>query len=334
MADTKAAPAPVNSHTAAPEVAYPDEKVTGNQHVELGDTKETPDDVDPSSPEAYYRNFEPIRELNLPDWRSTERQIVKRLDLTLMPTLWLLYFNNYLDRTNIAQARLNTLDEDLNLTGADYSTAVSVLTVGYMLAQVPSNMLLTRVRPSMYIPATAIVWSAVSAATAGATNASTLITVRFFLGILEAPMFPGALYVMSCWYTRKELALRTSLLYSGLLVAQCVSGLLAAGIFAGMDGAAGLAGWQWLFVVEALMSTVCGIAAFFTLPDYPHSKTGSQRWAMNEDMRRLAEARIVADRVTGSLGSGGVIAGLKLVLKDPKFYIFAWMNLAMTAGYG
>lgn len=90
--------------------------------------------------------------------------------------------NNYLDRTNIAQARLNTLDEDLNLTGADFSTAVSVLTVGYMLAQVPSNMLLTRVRPSMYIPATAIVWSAVSAATAGATNASTLITIRFFLG--------------------------------------------------------------------------------------------------------------------------------------------------------
>ena len=113
-----------------------------------------------------------------------------------------------------------------------------------------------------------------------------------------------------------------------------MSGLLAAGIFAGMDNAAGMAGWQWLFIVEALMSTVCGIAAFWTLPDYPHSKTGSQRWAMNEDMRRLAEARIVADRVTGSSGSGGVVAGLKLVLRDPKFYIFAVMNLVMTAGYG
>jgi sugar phosphate permease len=139
---------------------------------------------------------------------------------------------------------------------------------------------------------------------------------------------------MSCWYTRKELALRTSILYSGLLVAQCVSGLLAAGIFSGMDGLAGYAGWQWLFIVEALMSTVCGIAAFFTLPDYPSSKTGSQRWSMNDDMRRLGEARIVADRVTGSGGSGGVLAGLKLVLRDPKAYIFAWMNLVMTAGYG
>ena len=173
-----------NNGTAAPEVVS-DKKAEN----ELGtfETKETVsslDDGEPvgTGPEAYYRNFAPIAELNLPDWRHTEKQLVNRLDWTLMPTLWLLYMNNYLDRTNIAQARLNTLDEDLGLTGADFSTAVSVLTVGYMLAQVPSNMLLTRVRPSMYIPATAIVWSAVSAATAGATNSSTLITIRFFLG--------------------------------------------------------------------------------------------------------------------------------------------------------
>jgi hypothetical protein len=185
--DSKAETAPPRDTAVSSDVGRPDEKVAANdQQWEHGALKETHSsesiEPDPSSPEGYYRNFQPIRELNLPDWQRTEKQLVKRLDLTLMPTLWLLYLNNYLDRTNIAQARLNTLDEDLNLTGADYSTAVSVLTVGYMLAQVPSNMLLTRVRPSMYIPATAIVWSAVSAATAGVTNASTLITVRFFLG--------------------------------------------------------------------------------------------------------------------------------------------------------
>lgn len=72
------------------------------------------EEIDPSDPASYYRNFAPIAELNLSNWRQTERQLVRRLDLTLMPTLWLLYMNNYLDRTNIAQARLNTLDEDLN----------------------------------------------------------------------------------------------------------------------------------------------------------------------------------------------------------------------------
>ena len=185
----KAEPIPTAREGTVPEAPYMDEKPASNE-LENSEKKRTSSSQDGeperSGPEAYYRNFEPIAALNLPDWHHTEKQLTKRLDLTLMPTLWLLYFNNYLDRTNIAQARLNTLDEDLGLTGADFSTAVSVLTVGYMLAQVPSNMLLTRLRPSIYIPCTAIVWSAVSAATAGATNSSTLITIRFFLGVLEA----------------------------------------------------------------------------------------------------------------------------------------------------
>lgn len=83
-----------------------------------------------------------------------------------------------------------------------------------MIAQLPSNMLLTRVRPGIYLPCTTLIWSGVSIATAFTTNASTLFTVRFFLGITEAPLFPGAVFLMSCWYTRKELALRTSILYS------------------------------------------------------------------------------------------------------------------------
>lgn len=190
MAEPKTDPSPPGNITNNPGISGPEvisNKKAENELATL-EQKETVsssvDDGEPvgQGPEAYYRNFAPIAELSLPDWRHTEKQLVNRLDWTMMCTLWLLYFNNYLDRTNIAQARLNTLDEDLGLTGADFSTAVSVLTVGYMLAQVPSNMLLTRVRPGMYIPATAIVWSAVSAATAGATNSSTLITIRFFLG--------------------------------------------------------------------------------------------------------------------------------------------------------
>jgi len=79
-----------------------------------------------------YENMAPIAELGLPDWRATEKQLVRRLDLSLMPTIWLLYFNNYLDRTNIAQARLapTTIDESLGLSGEDYNIAVSVLTAG------------------------------------------------------------------------------------------------------------------------------------------------------------------------------------------------------------
>lgn len=131
-----------------------------------------------------------------------------------------------------------------------------------------------------------------------------------------------SVYLLNCWYTRKEIALRTAILYSGLVLAQALSGVLAAGIFSGMEGLAGLAGWKWLFIIESLTSTVCGIFAFWTLPDYPHSKTGSQRYFMTEDMRRLAEARIVADRVTGSSGTGRVVDGIKLAVTDLKTWSF------------
>jgi MFS family permease len=92
-----------------------------------------------------------------------------------------------------------------------------------------------------------MIWSCVSAATAGVHNYEGLIAVRFFLGIVEAPFWPGAFYMLSSWYTRKELALRTAVLYSGLVLATAFSGLIAAGVFAGLEGKAGLAGWQVIF---------------------------------------------------------------------------------------
>ncbi|EGP88612.1 uncharacterized protein MYCGRDRAFT_38718 [Zymoseptoria tritici IPO323] len=259
-----------------------------------------------------FEDAAPILALNLPDWRATEKKLAQ------------------------AQLAEPSMGESLNFEsgGEDYNTAVSLLTVGYMIMQLPSNMLLTRVRPGIYLPATAIIWSAVSACTAAVPDVRTLWGVRFILGMTEAPLFPGAVYLLSCWYTRKEIALRIAILYSGLVLAQAMSGILAAGIFNGMEGVAGIMGWQWLFIIEALMSTVCGIAALFLLPDYPESKTGSQKWTMDEDCRRLAVARVEADRVTGSTGSGKVWDGIKLVMTDPKMYLFMFLNLTMTASYG
>lgn len=126
---------------------------------------------------------------------------------------------------------------------------------------------------------------------------------------------------MSCWYTRRELALRTALLYSGLVLAQAFSGLIAAGVFSGMTGLAGIAGWKWLFILEAALSAFFALTAYFILPNYPHSKNGSAMWSMTEDMRRVAMARIQADRVEQATDST-VWQGLRLALTDIKTYIF------------
>ncbi|RKK71286.1 hypothetical protein BFJ69_g11134 [Fusarium oxysporum] len=269
-----------------------------------------------------------------PEWKQSEKKLVRKLDMTLMPMVWILYMFNYIDRNNIAQARLDDFEADLGLVNNEFNIAVSILNVGYMLAQLPSNMILTRVRPSIYLPCCVIVWSCVSAATAGVTSFSGLIAVRFVLGIVEAPFFPGAFFMLSSWYTRKELALHTAVLYSGLVIATAFSGLVAAGIFAGLSNTAGLHGWQWLFILEGAGSVVAAILAFILLPDFPESTTGSQKWLLTEQERQVAIQRIGLDRVSLPETDRSVWHGLRLAVKDVRTWIFVVILCANHTAYG
>jgi len=153
----------------------------------------------------------------------------------------LMYIMNYLDRNNIAAARLQGLEEDLKLKGVEFQTSVSILFVGYLLMQVPSNLFLNKIgKPAIYLPICMVVWGVISAATAACQNFGGLIACRFMLGFVEAAYFPGCLYYLSCWYTRQELGFRTAIFYSGALISGAFSGLIAAGIEYGMDGLHGL----------------------------------------------------------------------------------------------
>ena len=124
-------------------------------------------------------------------------------------------FLNYLDHNALPRARLDTLERDLNLKNVQYNAAISILFVGYLLMQIPSNMFLTRARPRIYSSCCMIGWATVSAATAGVTNYSGLVACCFFLGFVEASFYPGALYLLSVFYTWKKLATRISILYIG-----------------------------------------------------------------------------------------------------------------------
>ncbi|KAF2622144.1 MFS general substrate transporter [Macroventuria anomochaeta] len=263
-----------------------------------------------------------------------EKRLVRKLDMSLMPVVWVLYFFNYMDRNNIAQAKLDSFEKDLGLVGNQFNVAVSILNVGYVLFQLPSNMILTKVRPSLYIPACAMIWSCVSAATSGVHNYSGLIAVRFFLGIVEAPFWPGAFYMLSSWYTRKELALRTAVLYSGLVLATAFSGLIAAGVFAGLEGKAGLAGWQWLFIIEGAATFACALGSMFILPDFPGSKTGGGKWLFTEEEQKLAIERILRDRVSAPEADESIMHGLKLAVTDYRTWVFSLMLCANHSAYG
>lgn len=188
--------------------------------------------------------------------------------------------------------------------------------------QLPSNMILTKVRPSLYIPLWVCVWSVVSGATAGTNSFGGLIGVRIVLGVCEAPFFPGVFYLLSCWYTKKELALRYAVLYSGLVLATATSGLLAAAMFAGMDGTAGLPGWRWLFIIEGAVSFVLGAIAPVLLPDLPGQNSGSVRWLFSEEEQRLAVDRMARDAVSNQEDNASLRHGLKLAVMDIRMWIF------------
>ncbi|KAJ0144319.1 Uncharacterized protein HZ326_12934 [Fusarium oxysporum f. sp. albedinis] len=258
-------------------------------------------------------------EVNDPSYDTAQKSLVRKLDMTLMP----MNLSRVLGAVLIyvaSQAKLDSLEKDLVLSGNDYSTALAILNVGYMLMQIPSNMILTRVRPSIYIPVWVCLWSAVSAATAACNSFTHLIIIRFFLGICEAPFFPGVFFLLSCWYTKKELALRYAFLYSGLVLATAVSGLLAAGIFAGLGGVAGLQGWRWLFILEGAAIFLLGLVAFVMLPDFPATK--SQDWLFTAEEKEVAVTRMVRDAVSEEEHDQSVLHGLKLAVTDIKVWAF------------
>jgi MFS family permease len=322
------------------------------KHADEGPEPASVTDVHDEKRVEFASDINHVAQLGFANTAELEKKVVRSLDTWMLPQLWILYMFNYLNRTNIAQARLNSFNQDLNLGEGDYQvcsspvvvslqtieltnhqTAVAVLTVGYMLAQLPSNMLITRVPPSVFLPVAAFLWSGISAATFACTNAEGLWALQFILGIVEAPLFPGAVFLMSCWYTRREFALRVALLYSGLVLAQAFSGLIAAGVFSGLDGPRGLAGWQWLFILEGAMSAFFAITAYFILPNYPNSTTGGAMRYMTAEMRMVAHARILDDRVEASSEST-VWHGLWLALKDIKLYGFLCLNMFITSSYG
>ncbi|KAI9150019.1 hypothetical protein HJFPF1_09769 [Paramyrothecium foliicola] len=249
-----------------------------------------------------------------------EIKLVRKLDRMIMPILWAMYFLNYLDRNALPQARLNSLEEDLNLKGVEYNTAISILFVGYILMQIPSNMFMTRTRPSIYLSCCMIAWAGVSGATAGVKNYGGLVACRFLLGFAEAPFYPGALYLLSIYYTRKELATRISILYTGQVVSTGCSGLIAAATFSTLDGVKGIAGWRWLFIIEGSVTAFIALFGFFLLPDDP-SQT---RWLTLEE-RELCILRIKRDTV-GQQERGSTWEGFKQAVKDPRTWLFCLMQ--------
>lgn len=173
-------------------------------------------------------------------------------------------------------------------------------------------------RPSWYLCGCVAAWGAISACVAATRGAAGAIACRFFLGCAESALFPGSIYYLSRWYTRREMQLRVTVLNAGNILAQGFGGLVAAGVLGGMEGAAGIRAWRWLFVLEGAITVAAALVAVFVLPEYP----ASTAWLTGRE-RDIATARLALDIGADDEhdGGGDKLAGLRQAVADPK----TWM---------
>lgn len=142
------------------------------------------------------------------------------------------------------------MEEDLDLDSNKYSIVLIVFFVGYVVFEVPSNMVLTRTKPSLYLPAIMFLWGGVTVGMAFTPSYEALIGLRILMGILESGFAPGMLMLLSSWYKREEQSKRFAVYISAAILSGAFGGLLAGSITSGLDGVHGQSGWRWLFVVE------------------------------------------------------------------------------------
>ena len=235
--------------------------------------------------DAAHRMPESLCALSETEVRSLNRKLVRKVDLIVLPTIGILYILNFIDRQNLASAKLQGIMEDLNMNTDQFATAVSILFVGYLPFQIPSNLLITKIsRPGMYICFAVAIWGCISASTAAVKTYGQLLAVRAILGAAEAVFFPGAIYYLSAWYTKMELGKRIAGLYIAQQVGNAFGGLFAAAILQ-LDGTHNIRGWQWLFIIEGSMTISIALLVIPFIPDYPMF---TKRWWLTHEQQILA----------------------------------------------
>ncbi|KFZ03326.1 hypothetical protein V502_11041 [Pseudogymnoascus sp. VKM F-4520 (FW-2644)] len=249
-----------------------------------------------------------------------EKRILRKVDLRLIPPLFIMltkFFLQDLDRNNIGNAKEAGMQKDLQLSSSDYSLALSIFFVGYLLLEVPSNMILSRTRPSLYLPSLMLIWGCLVIAYVGVNSKEALIGLRFCLGLVEAGFFPGVLLFMSNWYKKTELARRFSIFYCASLVSGAVGGLIAGLIVDHMQNRGSLPAWKWLFLIEGVLTIGCAIIAMFILPDFP----ATTKWLTDEE-REYAIRRLEEDNNSSEVQGITHLQSFLFAVRDWRTWLF------------
>ncbi|KAK0205447.1 major facilitator superfamily domain-containing protein [Desarmillaria ectypa] len=258
-----------------------------------------------------------------------ERKLLLKIDLHVLPYICLMYTLAFLDRVNISNAVLFGLKDDLKLVGNQYNTALVIFFVPYILCEIPSNILLKKLKPHVWLSICMTMFGLVTMLQGFVQNFGGLMATRWFLGVFEAGMFPGCFYLLAMWYRREESQKRYTFFFCSTTLAGAFGGLLASAI-GKMDGVRGYGGWRWVFILEGLATALFGIAWFFLLPDFPEEAK-----FLSQEERDFVRKRLADDVGDSAHQKKATWRDILAVLKDYKIIIggFAYFGLIVPA-YG
>ncbi|KAF1997984.1 MFS general substrate transporter, partial [Amniculicola lignicola CBS 123094] len=246
-----------------------------------------------------------------------DRKLVRKLDINLIPWLSFLYLISFLDRTNIGNAKIDGLQEDLRMTDGQYNATLSIFFVSYALFEPLTNVLLKKMRPSVFLPIIMILWGICMTCMGLVHNFSGLMAARWWLGVAEAGLFPGVNYLLSCWYKRSEFGIRAAVFFSAAALAGSFGGLLAAAI-AKMGGVGGKPGWAWIFILEGLATLLVGVASYWMVHDFP-----DEAKFLTPDDRARVIRRLMADQQSSASHEDFKMSYFWSSVKDWKTWCFA-----------
>ncbi|MBH3385691.1 MFS transporter [Pseudomonas juntendi] len=250
---------------------------------------------------------------------ATYSQVTRRL----IPFLCLCLVIAFLDRINVSFAKLQMMD-DLQFSEAVYGLGAGVFFLAYFLFELPSNLIMHRVGARRWIARIMISWALLTGAMALVHDQTTFYILRFLLGAAEAGFFPGIVLYLTYWYPVNRRSRIMALFMSAIPLAGLLGGLFSGWIMDSLDGSYGMAGWQWLFVVESIPSLIVGVAVLFYLDD----RISSAKW-LTDEQKTLLQARIDSEsKVKTELSLGAV-------LRHPLVWMFALVYFGSSMGqYG
>ncbi|CAE6420941.1 unnamed protein product [Rhizoctonia solani] len=251
--------------------------------------------------------------------KEEEDRLIRKLDWQILPVVTILYLANFIDRTNIGNAKVAGLEKDIGLVGYQYNIGLSIFYITYALSEVPSNLLLKRVGASKWIPILVIGCGLICFSTAFIKNFAGFMVVRTMLGICEGGMMPGLAFYLSTYYKRDELVLRIGIFCSASTLSGAFGGLLASGLLRipelkGLPSGA----WRNIFLIEGVITIALGFAGFYFLP-----KSAEKNRFLKERERMIAVQRLVQDEGKGNTAGSQAVQGDSWMraFKDPNTWI-------------